>query len=64
MDTLLYYMMRVLIGFFLIGVVGCLFVIPFTAVELLVALFQPDEPEDGAPRPPNDPGNSTIMSVS
>lgn len=64
MDTLLYYMMRVLIGLFLVGLVGCLLVIPFTAVELFAALFQPDEPEDEAPRPPQDPGNSTIMSVS
>jgi hypothetical protein len=47
-DTLLYFLSRVLIALFLIGVIGCLLVIPKTAFELFKVLLEPDTEEETA----------------
>lgn len=55
METLLDWMMRVLVALFLVGVGGCLLVIPRTAVELFASLFQPDLPDELSPHGPPAP---------
>jgi uncharacterized membrane protein len=37
---------RVLAGMFLIGMLGCLLVIPITAYRLFSVLFEKDQPDD------------------
>jgi hypothetical protein len=47
-ETFVYLLSRVLIALFIVGVIGCLLVIPRTALELFKVLLEPDTDEEMA----------------
>lgn len=50
MDTLFLILFRVLEAMFVIGVVGCLAVVPVTAYKLFSVLFEKNEEPDTGPQ--------------
>lgn len=64
METLLYFLTKLLIGLFIVGVIGCLLVIPTTAFELFKVLFEPDTDEETAGLSPRRASSSEdTMSI-
>ena len=45
MEALVSILSRLLVVLFIVGAIGCLLVIPWTAVELVKAMLTPDEEE-------------------
>lgn len=65
MDSLLYALTRALLVLFAVGAVGCLLVIPVTAIELFKVLFETgtDEEPMPPPTPPVDPNTTMQIQI-
>lgn len=50
LNSLLIGLFHVLAGMFVVGMVGCLLVIPITAYRLFIVLFEKDSPEEQVPQ--------------
>lgn len=46
MGDLLFKLVHLLSGVFVIGMIGCLLVIPITALRLFAVLFEKDQPDE------------------
>jgi uncharacterized membrane protein len=51
LDYLLVGLFHLLAGMFVVGMVGCIFVIPITAYRLFIVLLEEDSPEEQGVKP-------------